>query len=349
MFVDEHYFQNYINRRFSPHAKPLVLKYEASLAGPASSTDSHLIPGGKARRPTRPEVCLGPPGFRSSSKDSISLEVSQHKSHSDPAIAPMPMPEASMPLAQCQRDPSAMKVFCDTAQAGRMGNSPSSITKEGDNEISDASALPDSGSWRLPQRKIAKTQKNQRRSRKAARRKARVSDMVTEYRTPTNSRPTSGAFSNAQADDYSDPLMHGQWPAYFGHPYSIQTMGPELQSTNVYHSNQAQYANVFHPYGGPPRFTGQQQLGGYPHVGGDSRLTGANRFAFDGLPAHHALPYIGGYYNSEYNHEYDQSFGKDSVTFSGGMGGYARLRDGSNEVQPLVKPVTKDADKSINN
>ncbi|KAJ4389218.1 hypothetical protein N0V93_006681 [Gnomoniopsis smithogilvyi] len=320
----EHYFQNYINRHYSPHAKALVLKYRGSLKTTASIAGSQSTTNNEASSQMIPEPIADPSS--ANGRYLAGSPASHH--HNGMAI---PMPEAPMPLVQAEGVSSAMQVLCDSAldlekadlldgeeddrEDESMDRSscpkrerPAHVVTKYANDAVGASIQRGRGSRPQARRDLHKTQRDQRRIRKAAHRHAQASEESTPTDAVIPNSPLGRGSPNVHAAYYRSPMMYGHHPAPFGYHYGMQNGGPLGQNANAFHSSYAVGPHGFHHYGG------RSQLGGVP------TSNNLPYFGFGGPPPHHAFPYMGGHYNSEHVHHDRQGFGNSSAYTHGEMG-----------------------------
>lgn len=346
-FADEHYFQNYVNRHYSPHAKSLVLKYQNDLKAAAGPASSLPIAPPRVDNRTRPEP-IRVPSHGSVQATSRSKASGSWRYNDGAAIR---MPEAPMPLVQAQNAPSAIDILCDAALAsqktdslavnggdpqdkGMIGDSrqqgrrDSAVVNEDADDTSAASRPSGSGFKSPAQREVQKMQRDQRRTRKAAHRHAQSSDLEPETAASHTHSPPSGP-PHVQTGHYSSPIMYGPPPACFGFQYGMQPGQPGYpppQNPNAFQPHN----NGFYPYGGPPQVGGAPGYNVHPP------------FGYGGLSPQYPVPYMGGYYIPGYVHNNGQGYGNGFAYMDGGMENRESMDGQDDGVHPSSGPGEED-------
>lgn len=352
LLADEHYFQNYVNRHYSPHAKALVLKYKDSLKTAASNASSQRTDDEEGS--TQMSVEPAAVSARVYTRPTVSSEASNYMNSNNGAA--VPMPDAPMSLVQVGEGASSLQILCDVALArdeassleedenGRDGEGvirgsrlkrkrPASVVPGDSDDGVQAPIPPGRGSKRPARGVVQNTQREQqqRRTRKAARRHSQASDSSDPTSGNTNP-PAPGGFLNVHTGYYTGPLVFGQHPASFGLLHGMQSGGHPLQWTNTFQSNHAVRNNDVHPHGGLP------QLGGGP------RFISPHHFSFGGPAPQHLFPYVGGYFNPYHTHDIGQGSGLAS-SYTGGDGG---MGSNNNRMSTSSAPGDKVAGNSSN-
>lgn len=318
----------------------MVLKYQHSLNSAASTADHQSPDDDNDDEEDEDEI---------KSQTSPESATYSHMRHNNRVAIPMPMPEALMTGVQDQGGPSSMQVLAaraiqqaDSFKTERNERSDEDLDRSSlqseksyapvaDDEIEDAaedSCQPGTGPDKPAQHKDRKTQKDQRRTRKVAHRRAQASDVVIQSTTPTPTLPSG--FPNVHPGYYNDTMMYGQQPPYFGHSFGMQPGDAYLQNSNAFQSNHAVRTNGFNPCGVPP------QLGYHPRFNGTP---------YSGFGAHfpqHSVPYMGGYYNPGYTQYNGQGYGDGSAY----VGGNESMSGSDNEMRTSSGPVEKDSQYS---
>lgn len=350
--ADEHYFQNYVNRHYSPNARSLVLKYQRDLKAAAAPASPLATAAPGLNNKARPEL------IRAASRGSVQTtsEPKASRSFRHNGGTAIPMPEAPMPFVQVQHAPSAMDILCDAAVASQApdslvvnggdqqdkgiiwssrqkGRRHVAIIDEDTDDAPDASKQSGSGSAsKSPaQREVRTVQRDQRRTRKAAHRHAQPSDLEPQTAaSDTRSPPPTGPL-HLQTGHYNGPVMHGPPPAYFGIPYSMQPGYPPPQAANAFPSNYAAQSNGFHPYSGPPA-----------HFGGAPGYNFHPPWGYGGPSPQHTVPYMGNYYTPGYAHNNGQGYGNGYAYMDGGMGVRESMNGQNGGIGPSPGPDEED-------